>query len=366
MLRLLNSIPLARETGLGITVGTALALAGFVWGPVPNHATPSEATALARFEFAQPQMGVPFRIVLYAPNAVAASNAAHAAFARIAALNHIMSDYEDDSELTRLSRTAGSGRVVRISDDLWRVLVAGQAFARRTSGAFDLTVGPVVQLWRRARRQHELPDPAKLKAALQAVGHRKVVLDARHRTAQLLVPGMRLDLGSIAKGDAADQALSVLRAHGLTRALVAGGGDLAAGDPPPGKRGWRIEIAPLDVTNAPPQKFVWLANAGLATSGDLFQHVEIEGRRYSHIVDPHTGIGLTDHSLVTVIAPDCLTANGLSTSASVLGPKAGLKLVESTRRAAAHIVRQPAERIEVFQSQRFQAFVDTLSSANGP
>ena len=133
---------------------------------------------------------------------------------------------------------------------------------------------------------------------------------------------------------------------------------MVAGDAPPGKRGWRIELAPLDVTNAPPARFVWLANAGLATSGDLFQHLEIDGKRYSHIVDPHTGIGLTDHSLVTVIAPDGITADGLSTAISVLGPDAGARLAEKTRGAAVHIVRMPGDRIEMIESSRFKRFYE--------
>ena len=303
-------------------------------------------------------MGVPFRIVLYAPDKPTADQAARAAFGRIKQLNDILSDYDTDSELSRLSQTAGSGRAIQVSADLWFVLKRSQELAQRTDGAFDVTVGPVVSLWRKARREKKLPDPAKLAEALKAVGYRKLVLDPQRHAARLFVPHMRLDLGAIAKGYAVDAALKVLRARGVTRALVSGGGDMVAGDAPPGKRGWRIELAPLDVTNAPPVRFVWLANAGLATSGDLFQHLEIDGKRYSHIVDPHTGIGLTDHSLVTVIAPDGITADGLSTAISVLGPKGGARLVEKTTGAAAYMVRMPCDRIEMIESSRFKRFYE--------
>ena len=315
-----------------------------------------DSVPLERFEYTQPQMGVPFRIVLYARDRTEAQRAAEAAYARLRELNAIMSDYEDDSELTLLSRTAGSGRWVPVSPDLWKVLERGQTVAVATGGAFDVTVGPLVQLWRRARRQRELPDPARLAAARAAVGHRHLELDRKGRRARLNVPGMRLDLGSIAKGYGADEALATLQRLGIRRALVAGSGDMAFGDSPPGRPGWRIEVAPLDVTNAPPSRFVVLANCGIATSGDVFQHVEIGGRRYSHIVDPRTGVGLTDHSLVTVIARDCMTANGLSTSLSVLGPKQGLPLVERTPGAAAYVARRPADRIEITESRRFRRF----------
>ena len=213
-----------------------------------------------------------------------------------------------------------------------------------------------MSLWRKARREKKLPDAERLAQALEAVGHQKMRLDSRSRTVQLLVPRMRLDLGAIAKGYATDEALKVLRRRGISRALVAGGGDMTLGDPPPGKKGWRIEIAPLDTTNAPPARFVLLANAGLATSGDLFQHVEIGAKRYSHIVDPRTGIGLTDHSLVTVIAPDGITADSLATAVSVLGPDKGIKLVEAKKGASVHITRLPGNEIESSASRRFKQY----------
>src|SRR5437667_485308 len=313
---------------------------------------------LNRFEFSQPQMGLPFHVVLYAPDQVAAEAAARAAFDRIRQLNDSLSDYDTDSELSRLSQTAGSGQAVKLSDDLWFVLERSRKLAEQTQGAFDVTVGPVVSLWRKARREKKLPDPAKLAEALKAVGYQELRLDAERHTAQLLARHMLLDLGAIAKGYAADEALKVLRTRGITRALVSGGGDMAAGDPPPGKKGWRIESAPIDATNAPVARFVLLARAGLATSGDLFQHLEIDGKRYSHIVDPRTGIGLTDHSLVTVIARDGITADSLATAVSVLGPEKGVRLVEKTKGAAVHITRMPGNEIEASESPRFRRYYE--------
>ncbi len=320
--------------------------------------TTTNPSSLQRFEFSQPQMGLPFRMVLYAPDSSSADAAAQAAFARIAELNGILSDYDTDSELSRLSRTAGEGRAIPLSPDLWLVLDRAQKIAAETDGAFDITVGPCVSLWRKARREKKLPRVDLLAETLKAVGWQKLKLDSKQRTATLLVPDMRLDLGSIAKGYAIDEALNVLRRYGIRSALVTGGGDMAAGDPPPDRSGWRITLAPLDVTNAPPARHVLLANAGLGTSGDLFQHVEIDGRRYSHIVDPKTGFGLTDHSLVTVIAKDCITANTLATAISVMGPDAGIKRVERTAGAAAHLVRKPGDEIEKRESKRLGKFLD--------
>jgi len=311
----------------------------------------AEADALQRFAFEKAEMGLPFRITLYATNEEAARAAADAAFAKIAQLNAVFSDYDSDSELSQLSQTSGQGKAVRVSDDLWRVLERAQALAARTDGAFDITVGPLVNVWRRARRKQESPSAQLLEEMRARTGFRKLRLDVEKRTAELLMPEMRLDAGAIAKGYAIDEALAVLKQRGITRALVGGSGDMAASDPPPGQPGWRIEVAPLDVPDAPPTQSVHLQNRAIATSGDVFQHIEIDGKRYSHIVDPRTGLGLTDHSLVTVLAPDCVTADSLATAVSVLGPERGLKLIDETPETAVHLVRKPGDKIEVVESR---------------
>ena len=314
-----------------------------------------EPRALQRFVFEKAEMGLPFRITLFATDELTAGAAANAAFARVGALNAVLSDYDDESELSRLSRTSGSGKAVPVSDDLWAVLERGQAMAERTDGAFDVTVGPLVNLWRRARRKQELPSPELIAEMRGRVGFRYLKLDGRMRTAELLIPEMRLDVGSIGKAYAVDAALAVLKARGITRALVGGSGDMAAGDPPPGLPGWRIEVAALDAPGAPPPRIVHLANRGIATSGDVFQKVEIDGKRYSHIVDPHTGLGLTDHSLVTVVARDCFTANGWTTSVSVLGPARGVKLLDETPGIAGLLVRKPGGEVEFIESREWKA-----------
>lgn len=312
---------------------------------------------LNRFEFNEPHMGVPFRMVVYAPGATAAQDASRAAFNRVRELNGIMSDYETDSELNLLSQTSGSGRAVKVSPDLWHVLERSQQLAKETQGAFDITVGPCVGLWRKARREGRLPDPERLLEALGRCGYTNLVLDAKSRTAMLRIPDMHLDLGAIAKGYAVDEALRVLRGFGLGTAMVSGGGDMALGDPPPGRDGWQVEIAPLNVPGAPSNRLVSLSTAGLATSGDSFQHLEIGGIRYSHILDPRTGVGLVGHNLVTVIARDGITADSLATAVSVLGPEAGLALIERTPGAAAMFTRRADSTTDRHESRRLRFYL---------
>lgn len=311
-----------------------------------------------RYEFTEPQMGVPFRLVFYAPDQSRANSAAAGAYETIRRLNAIFSDYEADSELSLLSQTSGSGRSVPLSSDLWEILQLSQELSSRSDGAFDITVGPYVKLWRMARSQRRLPSPDRLAAAKQSVGFQKLLLDGPTRSAKLLAPGMRLDLGAIAKGFAVDRALQSLHQRGITRALVAGGGDLAASGPPPGAKGWQVEIPGLGPDSGSTNQRVLLANQALATSGDTFQRLEIDGKRYSHIVDPATGYGLTDHSLVTVLAPDCTTADSLATTVSVLGPARGLKLIEATPGTSVRILRQPGETVELAESPGFKKYYE--------
>ncbi len=314
------------------------------------------APTLQRYEFQQPQMGLPFRMVLYAKTRAQAEAASNRAFARIQQLNDVMSDYEFDSELSTLSRSSGEGRARPVSQDLWIVLSRSQRLAQESSGAFDITVGPYTALWRKARREKQLPTAEKLKEFGAGVGYQKLVLDPRKRTAVLTAPRMRLDLGGIAKGYAIDEALKVLRSNGISRALVTGGGDMAAAEPPPGQPGWRIELAALDATLAPAARFILLKNRALATSGDLFQHVEIEGKRYSHIVDPRTGLGLTDHSLVNVIARDCMTADSLTKVVSILGPEAGFEFIRRKPGVSARVTRKPEAAVEVSETPGFARY----------
>ncbi len=289
---------------------------------------------LQRFEFTQPHMGTTVRVVLYASSEAEAGRAAAAAFARVAALDATLSDYQPDSELSRLTRDA-VGRPVRVSRDLFRVLDAAQGLAARTGGAFDITVGPLSRLWRRARRQVELPPPADLAAARALSRYTLLKLDPKAHTASVARAGMRLDAGGIAKGFAADEALVVLRGLGVDRALVAVGGDLAVGHPPPDHAGWHVALTGLGAADTAPGSPILVHDVGISTSGDAEQWVEISGQRYSHIVNPKTGLGLTGHQSVTVVAGDAMTSDMLATAVNVLGPDDGLRLVEETPGVAA-------------------------------
>ena len=324
----------------------------------------ARAEELYRFEFSQPKMGTVFSIILFAADADNARKTALAAFDRIEQLNGIMSDYKPDSELNLLCKN-GVGAPVKISDDLFNVLGRAQDIARQSDGAFDVTVGPLVRLWRKSRKERKLPDAEELAKANELVGFEKLQLDANARTAQLKTDGMQLDLGGLAKGYAADQALAVIKANGIKSALVAAGGDIAVSDAPPGKNGWTVAVAPLmdepsearalaNKAEKKPKIFLSLTNAGVSTSGDTEQFVEIGGKRYSHIVNPKTGLGFTVHCTVTVVAKNTAITDAVDTAVYALGPEKGLKLVESTEGAAALIVQAVDGGEKTFESSRWK------------
>jgi thiamine biosynthesis lipoprotein len=275
------------------------------------------------FEFRRPCMGTVWTIRLHAAGEGPARRAVDAAFARIEELDGILSDYRKDSPLNRLSATAGSAAPVTVSGDLLTVLTLSQQAAAESGGVFDITIGPCVQLWRAAKKSRRLPLPAELAAARAATGSKHLVLGTKTGTAWLKVPGMRLDVGGIAKGYAQDEAMKVLRdKHGITSALIDAGGGILVSARPPGRTAWHVEVARTREDESP--ALVRVENAAVATSGDLYQSVEIEGRRYSHIIDKSTGLGMTKSTQATVVAPHAALADWLATTLCLMGPEKGI------------------------------------------
>jgi thiamine biosynthesis lipoprotein len=303
-------------------------------------------------------MGTLVRIVLYAASQTEGEAAAAAAFARIAALDARLSDYRDDSELTALSRAA-VGAPVPLSHDLYAILAASDTLARRTGGAFDMTAGRLTHLWRSARRLSAWPEAARVAEARAAGGHAKVRLDPRRRTATFAEAGIELDPGGIAKGYAADEALRVLRSRGIDMALVGLGGDLAAGDPPPGQDGWTIAIPRLAATDPKAEPFwIRLAHAAVSTSGDAEQWMTADGVRRSHVIDLRSGWPITGRTATSVVARHGIDADALSTALGILDREAGAALLRD------HAPAGPAQAL--WQQLRADGTADVHLTAQWP
>jgi thiamine biosynthesis lipoprotein len=281
---------------------------------------------LQRFSRTAHLMGVDFRIDLYARSRMDADRAFKTAFTRIADLERCMSNYRADSELSELCTNAAKNNPIKVSEDLWKVLVYAKRISDLSNGAFDVTIGRVTKLWRRARRQKELPSEQRIAEELEFVGFEKLMLNPFDQSVMIRTPGLLIDLGAIGKGYAADEALRVLAELGVTRAVVNASGDVCFGAAPPDSAGWPTGIGAFTAGGQPillqPQ-----SQGAVATSGDAFQFMEIDGKRYSHILDPRTGMPVQVRSSVSVWAATGMAADALASAVSVLGPRRGLRLV---------------------------------------
>lgn len=268
-----------------------------------------------KWEFSHPQMGTTFRVVVISPDSVRAAAEVSAAFDWLDSLNQSLSDYLPHSEVSQVMRRSGSRELLTVSDQLLEVLAEAKEIAEASGGAFDPTIGPLSQVWRRAFRREEFPEFDRVTEARTRVDFNALVLVPDSQGIRLLIDHMQIDLGGIAKGYAAEKMLDRLMERGFPHVLVDAGGDLAIGYPPPGKPGWSVlPLWPDD--NLEP---IYISNTAIATSGDSFQVLEWEGQRYSHIIDPRSGYGVSKQRLVTVQTPSGAHADALASLVSVMG-----------------------------------------------
>lgn len=302
------------------------------------------ADDLQRFEFTEPHMGAPVRLVLFADSAARAESAKHAAYERVKALDGVLSNFRK-SELRDLAKSPNTW--MPVSTDLWMPLAEAHALMLASAGAFDVTVGPLAVQWRMAIFQKRLPRRDAIAALRLRTGPAAMALDPA-RNAVRLATHVELDLGGIAKGFVADSALATLAGAGIQYALVDAGGDIALSTPPPG-RDWRVQVAGKGL--------LAMHKGGIATSGDSERFVEIDGVRYSHIVDPRTGHGITNRCHVTVIAESGMKADALATTISVLGPKAGIAYIETLAHTEALVIQLIDGEARHFRSSSFPNFI---------
>jgi thiamine biosynthesis lipoprotein len=270
-----------------------------------------------RYTYSMQKMGSPFNIVLYADTKQMADSAAQESFKLVDSINLVCSDYDSTSELYKL-RYAAVGIPIKVSPILFELIYIANKAYKDADGSFDITVGPLSRLWRSARRSQQFPTHAAINEARKRIGSNKIQIDSGAQTITFLHPNMQLDMGAIAKGYAADKVLALLQSHGITTALVDAGGDMVAFGMPPQKKGWTIGInVPGQQEKLLERKLV-LSNKAVATSGDAFQFMLHEGKKYGHIIDPRTGYGVTFQRNVTVVAPTATTADWLATACSIL------------------------------------------------
>jgi thiamine biosynthesis lipoprotein len=240
-------------------------------------------------------------------------------------LDRVLSVWHEASDISRLNAAAGKAPV-KIKPEVLEVLQIAQQIGRWTSGKFDVTFGALSGLWKFDHDQdNTVPAAAAIAARLPLIGYEALEIDSREGTAFLRRPGMRAHLGGIGKGFAVDRAATMLRSHGIDDFLVQAGGDLYASGRK-GDRPWRAAIRdPRGEGNIAAMD---LAQTTFSTSGDYERFFVHEGRRYHHILDPDTGQPAAGTRSVTIVATRAVIADGLSTGVFVMGPDAGMALVE--------------------------------------
>jgi thiamine biosynthesis lipoprotein len=328
----------------GIGGSAALALAG-----CGRHGPDREV------RFAGETMGTTYSVkVARWPAAGRVAELRRAVQAALDGVDRRMSLHRPDSELAALNRASGE---VALSEDLWRVVAAGQQVASATDGAFDMTVAPLVVRWGFGPApRSSMPQSEEIRALRGRIGHRSLRLDQARRLAVKGRADLALDLGGIAKGYGVDLAAAALDAAGAGHYMVEAGGEVRTRGVNADGQPWRIGIEQPDAVPQRARLVVPLSGWAMATSGDYRNYFEADGRRYSHEIDPRTGEPV-EHRLcsVTVVAEDCMRADALATALLVLGPERGLRMAESLGLAAYFVERLAPGQYRDRQTRAFAA-----------
>jgi thiamine biosynthesis lipoprotein len=270
----------------------------------------------------QPLLGTFVVISAYGPDRPTLNSAISEAFGEVRRVDSIMSLHRADSELASVNAHAAE-RAQSVSPELFRVIDKALEIAQETQGSFDPTVAPLVDRWGFLWKQYRLPSAEELAPLLESVDYRLLKLDREQRTVTFLRHSVALDLNGIAKGFAVDVAVDKLRSFGISNAMVRAGGDLRVIGAPPGQNAWTVQIE--DPKKRGERRSLFLRDTAISTSGSYENHFEVGGQRYSHILNPRTGMPVQGIASCTVIAPTCMESDAWATALFVHGPEKSLK-----------------------------------------
>jgi len=261
--------------------------------------------------------------------------AAGIVFDEVRRIENLLSKYKKDSEVSRLNENGS----LAVSKDTFDIIERTREFCLISEGVFDITVGPLIDLWGFTDKHYFFPSDTEIKKALKLVGTDKIIIDRSESTVIFRIPGMKIDLGAVAKGYAVDCAVKRLRENGVKSCLINAGGDIyCLGGRQPHKA-WKVAVQNPRGNNF--SGYLRLEDRAVATSGDYEQFFLNDGKRYSHIINPKTGYPSDSGIIsVTVIASDCLTADFLATAVFILGKEKGLGLAESFKGAEIKIIEE--------------------------
>jgi thiamine biosynthesis lipoprotein len=283
-----------------------------------------------RFQFSEMKMGSSFTIIFYHTDSIEANTIARSCFSLVDSLNAVFSDYSSRSEVGSLN-TQASYQQLKPSPELFSMILRARQAWLLSSHSFDVTIGALSQLWRRAKRQQEFPGKDEVEKAKAMTGFENLLVDEQKRTISTRKYGIQLDFGGIVPGYAAQKVIDYLHSINIHQALADASGDIVVSGAPPGKAGWTIGINLPESENEIWDRQLGLTHCAVSTSGDVYRYTLHDGIKYSHIIDPRTGYGLTSQRNVTVIAKDGATADWLATACSILSIPQAMALAKQQK-----------------------------------
>lgn len=307
-----------------------------------------------RFEFTKNKMGSPFHIIFYCDDSLKAVRVSNTCFMMVDSLNKIFSDYDSTSEVSMLNKTAYA-KSQKISNEFMHVLLLSENAYQISGGVFDISIGNLTQLWRYSKRQKIFPSPSAVDSAKGLTGFYQLAIDTTNQTLSFAIPGIKLDFGGIVKGYAAQKVIDYLLSQNIMSSLADAGGDIAMSNTPPQKDGWLVAVNVPESATSLWNKKLLLHSKSVATSGDVYQYIEHEGKKFSHIINPKTGYGITTQRNVTVIADDGATADWLATACSILPVRKSLKLARK-QHAELMIAYIKNEKIAMRKTKSFDLY----------
>jgi thiamine biosynthesis lipoprotein len=307
---------------------------------------------LQRYHFTENKMGSPFNLIFYCDDSLRAVELSKECFTIVDSLNTIFSDYLAESEINRLT-SQPVNKKVKVSAELFSMITLSRQAWMKSGGTFDITVGALTHLWRKAKKEKRFPEAEEIKQAKKSTGFEKLVIDTHSNSIFFTRKEIELDFGGIVKGYAAQKMVDHLKSRGISIALADAGGDIALGDAPPGKQGWTISINIPERSDEFWDKKLELKNCAVATSGDIYNYTLQNGKKYSHIIDPRTGYGITSQRNVTVIAKDGAIADWVATACSILSIPKALALAKKEN-ATLFIATIENEKIRIYQTENFE------------
>lgn len=282
-------------------------------------------------------MGNRFEISVVSEDEKWANQRIEEAIVEISRIEKLLTTFSDDSQTNQINASAGI-QSVKVDKEVFDLIARSLRISELTQGAFDLSYGSIDKsLWNFDKTMSSLPDEVTAKSMVKLIDYRKIVLDSANQTVFLKEKGMRIGFGGIGKGYAAECAKNLMKKQGVESGIVNAAGDLTTWGRQPNGKEWTIGIADPDAKDKP-FSYLNISDMAVATSGNYEKFVVIDGKRYSHTIDPKTGLPVSGIKSVTIICPNAEIADAMATPITVMGVKVGINLINQMRGIACIII----------------------------